>query len=120
MGAGPFQTRHSGWAMRIYRDSGDKILGFDCIDVTEDKTRVSLERFHRSAKWDHVRTLVHAGSSSRVIDRITMLGDYSSIEQINGNFLNASYAHIGKPSRLMTSKIEPWCFDDSPMTVRIT
>lgn len=88
---GTSQTRRLGWAMRIYRNSNNKIIASDCIEITADKRRISKEQFHRSAYLHYDRTTYHLAVGNRSVTLIQMLGDYSSVEDATGNYLNATW-----------------------------
>lgn len=88
---GSQQTRQIGWAMRIYRNSSDAIIATDCISIVADLRRISAERFHRSAYLEYNRELYHLGNGDRVVAKIQMIGDYNSIEDGTGNYLNATW-----------------------------
>lgn len=84
-------TRDTGSVLRIYKNSSNKVIAIDEISVTTDTRRITIDRFHHSSTWKHKRTLFHLGVGDRVVYKILMLGDYSSITEDGGDYLNATW-----------------------------
>lgn len=86
------ETRQTGWALRIYKNSDNKVLAIDDITVITDTRRITLERFHHSSRWTSKRTLIHLGIGDRIISTVQMLGDYDLITEDSGDYLTATWS----------------------------
>ena len=88
------KTRNTGSALRIYKNSSNKVIAIDEIHVTTDIRHISVDRFHHSSVWKHKRELFHLGVGDRVVYKVLMLGDYSSITEDSGDYLNATWGAV--------------------------
>lgn len=88
---GPMQTRQIGWALRIYRNSDDKVIRIDDISIVADSRRINPDLFHYSAYKKHHHMLLHLGIGNRTVAIIQMLGDYDEIEDVSGDYLTAKW-----------------------------
>lgn len=103
--AGPQQTRSIGTATRIYRNSSNKVLAIDDINIVANTVQVGnnamvfgnvvpgdmniSSRWHRQAIMQSKRMLLHLGIGDRVVAKIQMIGDYKSIDLVTGNYIEA-------------------------------
>lgn len=88
--AGPQQTRQLGHICRIYKNSSDKVIAIDDISINVTMLRVEADKFHVAVQdVDVGRTLVHLGEGNRIVDKILMFGNYSSIQEDSGNYFDA-------------------------------
>lgn len=83
---GPMQTRQIGWALRIYRNSDNKVIALDDIAIVADTRRINPQQFHHSARKKYHRMLLHLGIGNREIAIIQMLGDYMEIDEASGDY----------------------------------
>lgn len=88
---GPTTTRQIGVVCRIYKNSSGKVLALDEINVIGTQKRLGINRFFNSASYHTKRLLVHLGVGDRVISRIIMLGDYTSLTEDSGNYNSATW-----------------------------
>lgn len=91
MAVGTVQTRQMGWALRIYKNSTDKILAIDDISVITNIRRITTDRFHHSANFRSKRMLMNLASGGRVVAKVQMMGDYNSITTDSGDYLSATW-----------------------------
>ena len=91
--AGPNTTRQIGTACRIYKNSANKVIAVDAISIVGESRRINLERWHISGYPEHHRTLFHLGEGDRVVAKILMFGDYSSITEDSGDYLSATWLY---------------------------
>jgi len=105
--AGPQQTRSIGCACRIYRNSDNKVIAIDDINVIADTVQLGnnanvfpnvypgdmniSNRWHRAAHMQFKRMLLHLGIGDRVVAKIQMIGNYKTIDTISGDYLEAKW-----------------------------
>jgi hypothetical protein len=110
--AGPFKTRQLGHACRIYKNSSDKVIAIDDISVsfniqTLPKSNTEI-KYHRSAeKPDVDRTLFYLGEGNRVVSKIQMIGNFSSIEENSGNYHVVTWDAASSDENDVIISIEP-------------
>ena len=106
--AGPQQTRSIGCACRIYRNSSNKVIAMDEINIIANTVQLGnnanvfgnvypgdmniSSSWHRQALMQSKRILLHLGVGDRIIAKIQMLGNFKSIETISGNYIEAKWA----------------------------
>jgi hypothetical protein len=103
-------TRHLSSITRIYRNVSNEILGLDEISVVLNKEQISIERFIKGIDSITVqRTLIHLSvAGDRVIAAIQMIGDYSSIQENDGNFLVAIWDKKSDQENDLEVSLEPY------------
>ncbi|MBD3268467.1 hypothetical protein GF373_17505 [bacterium] len=79
-GNGPHRGSIVGKLIRIYKNADKKVIGFDTVHLVCEVQKISQNKFHCRAERKVQRDLVHHTGETRVISYITVMGDYSEIE----------------------------------------
>ena len=102
MAIGSSTSRQVGKLCRIYKNSGNKVIAIDDIAIVADTQRIhKLGVFHQSAIPVHQRTLFYLESSNRVVDKILIFGDFSSISIDGGNYQTGTWENEGETNNLI-------------------
>jgi len=100
------KTRQTGWALRIYKNSDNKVLAMDDIAVVTDTRRISATNFHHSSRWTSKRTLIELSEGTRVVSKILMLGDFDSYTNDSGNYKTATWNAVSENENSVTMTFE--------------
>lgn len=99
-------TRRLGKICRIYKNSDDKVIALDEIEIVVCESRIKQDLFHLAVdKINKGRMLLHLGEGDRVVAKIQQLGNYTSIEENSGNYLIPTWV-TGPNTNDVTTSIE--------------
>lgn len=102
-------TRQIGHICRIYKNSNDKVIAVDDIEIVGNCMRISDVKFHISVDKIAVnRTLLHLGVGNRVVDTINMIGNYSSVTDDIGNYLVCTWEAASQNENTVEISLEPY------------
>ena len=92
---GPSQTRRYGNICRFYKNANDKLIASDCITVSIECKQIKIDQFFLYVDKVNVeRKIFHleGAGGSRVVSQVLTFGDYSSITEDSGDFLEVTWS----------------------------
>jgi hypothetical protein len=98
-------SRKAGTIYRIYKNADKKILAFDDISIQEEVQKINETKFFSRTQKVVKRTNVHETLRDRTIATITVVGDYSTI---NEDFSEAIWTSSGASDNIVIT------FEDFP------
>lgn len=81
-------TRRLGHVCRIYKNASGKVIALEEVEVTVDKHKIKIDKYHRAVDKINVgRNTIYLDSGSRVVATVQILGNFSSVEENGGDYL---------------------------------
>lgn len=108
--AGPSSTRRLGKACRFYKNAAGKLIGTDCISITIDCRQITATKYYFYVDKVNVeRKIFHleGPGGSRIVSSILTMGDYTSITEDSGNFLEVTWAATEPEYNDIVFSLEP-------------
>lgn len=108
--AGPSSTRSFGKACRFYKNTAGKLIASDCISISIDCRQVSQTKYYFYVDKITVdRKIFHleGPGGSRTVSTVMTFGDYTSVTEDGGNFLELTWAATEPEYNDVVFSLEP-------------
>ncbi len=91
----PSTSRRLGKICRFYKNSNNKLIASDELSFSIESRLIKKDKYHLHIdKVTRDRTLFHleGAGGSRVVSQVTTLGNYTSIAENSGDFLEVTWS----------------------------